>query len=370
MRNALIIGGTGIISTAVVRECLNRGYTLTIINRGRRSKDNIEGVSYVVADVRYEPIIEIKRKLGSDYFDVVIDFLSYNLKQLKKTIQWATCGQYIFISSSSIYEEDEGHLYSEHSKKGNIEWDYCKNKYACECELPRLAETMGFKYTIVRPYVTYSNKRFPYQFSPLEYYTIIYRIQHNIPLPIISPEGETTVTDSRDFANGLVGLIGNNMAYDTDFNITTDHHIRWREIADMMAEKFGVNCNYVVIDIKKLKNYKTTIIDIPELLCDKSRIMTFDNSKIKNAVPNFVADRTIDRSIEDIYKNFIVSDNPRFNFMWTGCLDRMIYEFNGLKIDAKVYPYKSNKDKIMYIIGRNKIMCFAYNIARKIKKQF
>lgn len=365
----LIIGGTGIISTAVVNECVSKKFDITLINRGKRNKIQLHGVKYVIADVRSDETSEIQRKLGNEHYDTVIDFLSYNIKQLRKTMGLARYSQYIFISSSSVYEENETHIYTENNKKGNTGWDYCKNKYKCERELIKLADERNFKYTIVRPYVTYSNKRFPYQISPVDYYTIVYRIEHELPIPVINPDGMTTVTDSRDFAKGLVGLIGNEIAYNTDFHITSDDHIRWQEISDMLAKRYGVNCKYVEIDRKFLESHKNTVIDIPEILFDKSREMTFDNTKIKNAVPDFMAERTIHESMDEIYKYFENDSGQRFNYIWTGSLDRLIATSTGMKVNSDAYFYVSLKDKAMYMIGRNPFLCFLYNFAKKLKSK-
>lgn len=365
----LIIGGSGIISTDVVKKCKDAGHELTVINRGKRNKQRIDDINYVIADVKADERGNIQKKLGNEPYDAVIDFLSYNLEQLKKSSGLVKCRQYIFISSSSIYEENESHIYSEKSKKGNDGWDYCKNKYQCECALPHIAEENGFKYTIVRPYVTYSDRRFPYQISPVDYYTVVYRIEHELPLPIINRESLTTVTSSEDFAVGIVGLIGNDAAFDNDFHITSDVNVKWTDISDLMAEKFSVKCHYVDLNSKFLSNYSNTIIEIPELLLDKSREMRFDNTKIKQAVPNFKADHRIEESVDDIYGYFIDESNRRFNYLWTGCLDRLIFQASGLRVKAKSYLFGSGKDKVLYSIGRNSLLCSCFIHARNLRNK-
>ena len=46
----LIIGGTGVLSSAVVNVALKQGLKVTMINRGRRKNLIPEGVDVIVAD--------------------------------------------------------------------------------------------------------------------------------------------------------------------------------------------------------------------------------------------------------------------------------------------------------------------------------
>lgn len=363
----LIVGGTGVISSAVCHECINKGFELFVINRGLRKSEKMSETVQIRADIRKELLSEIRNKIGVSYFDIVIDFLSYNVKQLKKTTQLVKCSQYIFISSATVYEENNTHIYTENSKKGNFGWNYCKNKYECENELTHIAASFGFKYTIVRPYITYSEERFPYQISPVEYYTIVYRIINSLPIPICGINNRTTVTNSKDFAKGIVGLIGNMKAYNEDFHITSDNVVKWRDIADLLASRFGTECNYIDIPQSFLKDFWNTTIDIQEILYDKAREMKFDNTKLLDAVPDFMPENTIHESITDISKFFSKNVEYRFNYLWTGNIDRIIRAYSGVKVDTKAYKFNNMKERVLYGIGRNSFLCILYNLARKIR---
>ena len=50
--NILIIGGTGILSTAVVNSCVEKGYSVTMINRGNRSNQIHPKAKLIKCDVR------------------------------------------------------------------------------------------------------------------------------------------------------------------------------------------------------------------------------------------------------------------------------------------------------------------------------
>ena len=72
----LVIGGTGVLSTAVVAEALRKGVEVTMINRGHRMDRIPEGVRFIKADCR--DIQTIETALNGSSFDAVIDFICYD----------------------------------------------------------------------------------------------------------------------------------------------------------------------------------------------------------------------------------------------------------------------------------------------------
>lgn len=365
----LLIGGTGIISSDVCNYAKRQGYDVYILNRGKRKDKMEEHVHWIVGDIKKETANELKKKLKIFTFDVVVDFLSYDVMMLEKLISIAKCQQYIFVSTAAVYNEQvEGHYYKETDAKGNKGWEYCAKKFECEKKVSELAAMMNIKYTIVRPYVTYNETRFPYQISPILYYTIVERIKKGLPIPIYRKGLRTTVTDSRDFAVGMTGLFLNPKAYNEDFHITTDSTVEWRYIAILLSEKYHREIQFLEITEEALKREKNTVIDIPEILKDKAKSMVFDNSKIKEAVPEFQAELTIGDSIDRIYKYYMERKNMNADYLWMGCLDRLLWKCHKVNQDISVYDFSHKFDKLKYFIGRNSFFCFVYLGLRKVKQ--
>ncbi len=366
--NILIIGGTGVISSDVCKKAINNGDNVYMLNRAKR-KDKMSLKSHlIIGDIKKESVEEITNKLCGYTFDVVVDFLSYNVKQLKKTVECTPCKQYIFVSSATVYEKQgDSHIYCENDPKGNRGWDYCSHKYDCELELEKLAREKRFHFTIVRPYVTYNETRFPYQISPVEYYTIVDRIKRGRPIPICGNK-QTTVTDAGDFAIGMVGLFMNPKAFDQAFHITTDKTTTWRHIAESLANCYGKKCTFVDIPEKDLENISNTIIDISEILLDKGRVMKFNNDKIKNAVPNFSAEIEIDQSIQNIFNYFETGKNLKINYLWAGCMDRLMKKY--MKNSAGQYNFNNMKERVMYLVGYSNCLCSIYLFVRRVKCKF
>lgn len=371
--NILLIGGTGTISNEVTNRCVKLGYSVSIMNRGLRKNIADNRINLIKADIRKESISELKLKLKGINFDVVVDFISYTLDEMKKTLDFVDCKQYIFISSATVYTpKNDLSKYKEFDEKNNIEWNYCKNKIECENYLIEKAQKdKNFIYTIVRPYVTYDEKRIPFQMTPgVDYYTIIDRILRGLPIVICGDNVKCTVTSSKDFAVGIVGLFQNKKAFNEDFHITSDKYTTWEEIISLLAINLKAKVEFIKIPLDYMKkiNINNTIIDIKQVLSDKSRNMIFDNSKIKDAVPEYNSCSNINDNIDDIVTYYKKGNNKKVNYLWNGCLDRIIYDYNKRKINIDVYKINNKKNYILYIIGNSSILYNCYYKGYKLLK--
>ena len=289
----LFIGGTGNISTACARLALEAQMDLYILSRGNHRNKELEGASFLTADIN--KLADVKKALNGKVFDVVVNFIAYTPEEAERDIQLFSgkCGQYIFISSASAYQKPlSHHLITESTPLANPYWDYSRDKIACEDLLMKAYREKGFPITIVRPSHTYETV-IPAAIGSWEDFTLIERMRQGKEI-IIHGDGTSlwTMTHSRDFAKGFVGLLGNIHAPGHSFHITSDEVLTWNQIYEAMAEAAGVGLNAVHIS-------SDFIIQIADkmgqegmrgnLLGDKANSAIFDNSKIKRFVPDYVA---------------------------------------------------------------------------------
>ena len=369
----LLIGGTGILSSEICANAIKKGYNVTILNRGLRKDFINKEARFVKADIRNDTVDIIKNKINiHKKYDVVIDFITYNVEQLKKSIQIVQnmTKQYIFISSATAYKNVEGR-YTEECEIGNDIWDYCLEKSECEWYLSKKKDDFSFKYTIVRPYVTYGRTRIPYQIAPIEYYTILNRIMNNKPIPICGIDTRCTLTNAKDFAVGVVGLFLNEAAYGEAVHITANADTTWKEAIEIIANKLNKKITFVDINKHYLYEHsKEAGIDIDEILGDKSRNMIFDNQKIKRLVPEYKGEigfeEGIDKTLE-YYKN-----NPEkriINYSWDAKIDRLIKNYlrtKNISVKNSLLNITSYKNKLT-IKEIGKYMVNRYSMFTKIK---
>ena len=93
----LIIGGTGVLSTDILQTSIGRGFDVSVLNRGNHNSQIPKEATIYKADIR--KINEVDALLHGQSFDVIIDFLSFNAKELERTFDYFKnkCIQYIFI---------------------------------------------------------------------------------------------------------------------------------------------------------------------------------------------------------------------------------------------------------------------------------
>ena len=241
----LIVGGTGVISSAVVNEAERQGVDVTCINRGNNhGVDPNHQVKTMHFDVRNRKVAE-EHLLGLHY-DVVVDFICFNANQVKYSLDLFhdKCSQYVFISTDSVYKlQKDGH-YDEKTPQSNLEWNYSYQKAECEEIVRSYCKEKNLIYTIVRPSITYGNTRIPYGFMPPYgyHYTLVKRIKAGKPI-ITWNQGNNWQTMMRieDFAVGMVGLWGNEKAYNEDFNICGDSY-KWSDVLDVISATWAVAC--------------------------------------------------------------------------------------------------------------------------------
>jgi len=282
----LIIGGNGIISASASRLAIERGMSLTLLNRGTdTTRPPIDGAESIVGDAG--DAASIRDAVGTREFDVVANFRAFTPDQVQADIDLFTgrAGQYLFISSASAYQKPIAQLpITEATPLHNPFWQYSRDKIACEDLLVRAYRDSGFPMTIVRPSHTYDSTLVPLEGG----WTALARIRDRRPL-IVHGDGTTlwTLTHARDFARAFVGLFGNPHALGAPVHITSDESLTWNAIAGLFGAALGVEPNIVHVTSDAIAR------ELPEvgagLLGDKAHSVLFDNTRIKALVPGWVA---------------------------------------------------------------------------------
>ena len=285
----LFVGGSGSISTECVKLALARGIDVTILTRAQRPVAH--GVQQIIADINNP--VAAAAALGDRRVDAVADFITFTPAEMEQRIALfrGRTGQYIFISSASVYQKPLADwLITESTPLANPYWEYSRNKIACEDRLVRALREEAFPATIVRPSWTYGDTVVPFAFNAWpKTFTSVARLRRGLPL-IVPGDGLTlwTMTHNTDFAKGFVGLLGNQRSIGHAFHITSDEPLTWNQLYQAVAEAAGVST-------PKLVHIASDCIGacLPEALCgllgDKMNCAVFDNAKIKRFVPEFTA---------------------------------------------------------------------------------
>lgn len=363
----LILGGSGTLSTDFTRLCLDNDNVVYLVNRGKRKQFIDERAKLIVANLRNEPIEDIKNKLSIANYDVIVDFLSYNVDQMKKTlaIVEGMYRQYIFISSATAYIKDNpNEIITEKNKIGNKDWDYAYNKSLCENFLAQ----QDINYTIIRPYVTYGISRIPFPIIPDGYhYTLLKRIIENKPI-LLYENGSAicTLTNTKDFAHILYSLLLNEKAYREDFHITSVSRQSWKDVYFEYCQLLGKEHNYISVSKNDIHKYLPEFEQI--LDGDKGQNMIFDNSKVMNAIGGYEFKYDLHTGLKESVDFYLKNKSMQgIDYKWDGRCDYLVKRLTGKKGHKIESNNENSNKKILYIIMTNFILRNMYETARKIK---
>lgn len=103
-KNILVIGGTAFIGIPVVKNLVDNGHNVTLLNRGNREKNIPQGVNHLKAD-RNE-IDKVKDDIKKINPDVVIDMACIFEKQAKLLVDTVKdiTSKIVMVSSCDVYE--------------------------------------------------------------------------------------------------------------------------------------------------------------------------------------------------------------------------------------------------------------------------
>ena len=302
-KRALFIGGTGTISTAIVKRLIeDLGWEVWVLNRGNRLNVLPEGVIHIAADINNEE--EVLTKLGDTKFDTVCEFIGFTLDQIKRDYRLfkGRTKQYIFTSSASAYHKPAAsYLITEGTALANPYWQYSRDKIECEEFLMKVYREEGFPVTIVRPSHTYDERNIPLGVHGRNgFWQVIKRMQEGKPV-IIQGDGSSlwTLTWNADFAIGYTGLMGNRHAIGEAYQITSDETLTWDQIYKTIADALDVELNayHVATDFLIAAGDKYGFDFTGSLKGDKSVSVVFDNTKLKRVVPDMATNVRFDMGV-------------------------------------------------------------------------
>ena len=321
---ALFIGGTGTISTAIVKKLAEDPlWEVWLLNRGNRKSVVPEGVHQIICDISDEAAAA--KALEGMSFDTVGEFIGFTVDQVERDYRLFKdkTRQYIYISSASAYHKPAAnYVITEGTTLANPHWEYSRNKIACEEFLMKKYREEGFPVTIVRPSHTYDERNVPLGVHGKKgFYQVIKRMMEGKPV-IIQGDGSSlwTVTFNKDFVVGYTGLMGNRHAIGEAFHITGDETLTWNQIYSTIADALGVELKayHVASDYLSAAGDKYGFDFEGSLTGDKSVSVVFDNRKLKRVVPDTCTTVKFDQGVR-IALDYVLShpecqvEDPEFD---------------------------------------------------------
>lgn len=345
--NILVLGGTGAMGVHLVELLSQRGDAVSVTSR--RKRQSRKNVTYVQGDAHDEGFLQTL--LIGRHWDAIVDFMVYKTDEFlhRMPLLLASTAQYVFLSSSRVYAdsaepitEDSPYLLDVSPDKVYLKTDeYALTKARQEKKLRAVCGRRNW--TIVRPYITYSEIRLQLGVLEKELWLSRALCGRTIVFSKDIADRMTTLSYGYDVARGIAALIGNGRALGEAFHITCNRPIRWSEVLDVYLDVLESKTGHRP---KVMIPYKSPFIT-PQVVYDRCYDRVFDNTKIEEFIdtatftePHAGLQRCLEAFLE----------NPQFgeiNVEKTALFDRLA----GERTPLSTFPHI--KHKVSYLFYRH-----------------
>ncbi|MBI2422233.1 MAG: NAD-dependent epimerase/dehydratase family protein [Candidatus Hydrogenedentes bacterium] len=282
----LVIGGTGLISTAIVDRLLESGHDPVLFNRGQTASRLHKKVETLHGDREDFPAFEAAVK--GLQLDTAIDMLTYDAPTASHAVEVFTgrIAHYLFCSTVCVYggplskipaDEDEAHMPVS---------DYGRGKSEAEAVFMTAHKASGFPVTMFRPSHCYGPGQ-PlldiFGYNP----ALVSRIREGRPV-LVPGDGYGLWQPGYvgDMAKGFAGALGRSATLGKAYNIVGDEIMDWRNFHTVMGEVIGCGVNLAPMTTAQIM--AGVPADQPEMLYEIFQYhAAYSNAALKRDVPEF-----------------------------------------------------------------------------------
>lgn len=297
--NVLVLGGTGVISRAIVTLLLQKNHTVTVFNRGRQTRSDSGDVRQITGDRLNREDFESRMRRES--FDAVIDMICFNEADARSTVAAFrdNSGQIIICSSVAAYKRPYHSVPTVESAESLFDdptFVYAWEKAEVERYLNEEIRTNQLPVTIIRPSLTYGPGAANVGVLR-QNYGIIDRIRKGKPL-VMFGDGSTpwSFTFAPDLAKAFVGVVGNTQTYGQAYHACSEERCRWEDLYLEFGKVLGLEPQIVHISSELLVAANPDLFS--HIYLEKTFSGLFDNSKIRSVIPDFACDISLHDGIK------------------------------------------------------------------------
>ncbi|WP_345800765.1 NAD-dependent epimerase/dehydratase family protein [Microbacterium sp. AZCO] len=278
----VVVGGTGNISTSIVRLLLEHGHEVTCVNRGTTAVP--EEVETIIVDrhdtERFESAVQAGR------FDAAIDMIAFTPDDVRSSIRaFRDVGHVIHTSTVTVLGErfDWLPVTEDHPVRPTV--PYAARKAEAERVYLAAHYGSGFPVTILRPSTTYGPKRALRQIGIDS--TWVSRIRAGKPIIKVGDGGATHhLLHVDDAALAFVGALGKEHTVGQTYHLVHPVHTTWQDFHAAQMRAVGRDVEQVGVPADVLE-----AIDPQRFLFATNVFahnMLFSAEKIQRDIPEFV----------------------------------------------------------------------------------
>ncbi len=248
----LVIGGTGLISTAIVKRLLACGHEPVLFNRGVTEKRFPEEVETITGDRADHDDFAAKALAAN--CDAVVDMITYDAERAEHAVAVFSgkVRQYLFCSTVCVYGGPLDRVPAREDEPQKPVSAYGRGKSAAEAVFRRAFRETGFPVTMFRPSHCYGPGQ-PlldiWGYNPC----LVNRIREGRPI-IVPGDGHGLWQPGHvdDMAKGFAGALGRSATIGRAYNIVGGEIMDWRACHERMAAAIGHEANIVLMSTPQI----------------------------------------------------------------------------------------------------------------------
>lgn len=232
----LVIGGSGLISTAITEQLLERGDDVALFNRGQ-SELRTRRRPRVIQGDRNDPAA-LGAALKAEKPDAVIDMMAFAPPQAEQLLRLCDglTPQIVLCSTVCVYGGPLTKLPATDDEPHRPVGDYGRNKSAIEKLV--LNRGGGQHGTVIRP--SFSTGEGATASGLVFDDSTVDRLRRGLPV-LVMDDGKAAwaIAHVSDVARAFVGALGNPKSYGQAYHATSDEHTDWNGVFAAMAAAAG-----------------------------------------------------------------------------------------------------------------------------------
>jgi len=293
-----IVGGTGNISSAIVKQLLSEGHDVTVFNRGE-TRSLPPGVRHIQGDRKDRAAFEAA--IQKENFEAGIDMICFTPEDAASSVRaFRGVKQFINTSTTCTYGIKYDYLPADETHPLRPISAYGRNKAAADAVYLEAYYREGFPVTIIRPSTTYGPihgmlRQIAWEFSWID------RVRKNKPI-IICGDGNALHQHLHveDAALGYCGVLGKERCIGQTYNLVNRGFITWADYHELAMEVLGQQVDLVNIPFRDLQQ-----MDIPNFdLCKDifAHHIYYSAEKLFRDVPEFQPRVTLREGMEQVFE--------------------------------------------------------------------
>jgi nucleoside-diphosphate-sugar epimerase len=291
-----IVGGTGNISTSIVRMLLEQGHEVACFNRGQRG-DVPEGARLIQGDRRDREAFE--QAMQAERFDAAIDMICFNREDALSSVRaFRDVGHFVMCSTVCTYGIDYDWLPVTEDHPLRPLTAYGRDKAAADAVFLAAYYHEGFPVTIIKPSTTYGPQQGLLRQVAMDF-SWIDRIRKGKPI-VVCGDGKALHQHLHvdDAALAFANVLGRRRCIGQTYNMMRRGFITWADYHRAAMRVLGREVELVGAPFAALQRF-----DIPDFdICAEifAHHTYYSPGKLMRDVPEFRPQISLDEGMRRV----------------------------------------------------------------------